>query len=388
MDDVALVMTINRENDLVRPYNCNFSGCTKNYFRADHLRRHLLTHTGERPFKCSFPRCTLAFFSSSHLRRHEKLHEKEKPYVCDVSGCNEAFVKKSQLWRHHCVHTGELPYFCSEPNCSKRFLYPSQLKAHIDSFHYGTRKYVCNFPLCGQSFCRQRELRKHFVEEHPDSNLVTCEKCGKSVKKVSLRKHKKTHETFRELHLCPFSGCLKSFTEKGSLRTHVRVAHEGLSRWKIKCDQPGCERDFYYKKQLERHIQREHNRDLGISSNKLESEEFSRNDLLAIEQQRQCLYEQKDVTMLTISGSCKFESKPNTTLNNNKDHHHRHDTTNNSSNSSTNDDYTEFAKGSMHKIFRTRGAQKQQRRVSRRETFLGILSLNHLNANSAMATSS
>ncbi|KAI8905495.1 hypothetical protein EDD86DRAFT_173001, partial [Gorgonomyces haynaldii] len=56
-------------------HECNT--CSQNFKRAEHLARHLLTHSGLRPFQCS--RCPKAFSRLDALKRHGKVHLSTPP---------------------------------------------------------------------------------------------------------------------------------------------------------------------------------------------------------------------------------------------------------------------------------------------------------------------
>jgi len=56
------------------------SHCSKTYACANSLRRHVLSHTGERPFSCTT--CSKTFSQACNLKRHMLIHTGEKPYAC------------------------------------------------------------------------------------------------------------------------------------------------------------------------------------------------------------------------------------------------------------------------------------------------------------------
>ncbi|XP_067008912.1 zinc finger and BTB domain-containing protein 14 isoform X2 [Anabrus simplex] len=62
-----------------RPYTCTI--CNSTFTQQGHLKTHLLTHSGARPFSCSF--CGNSFRRSSHLRRHQNIHIRCKCLACE-----------------------------------------------------------------------------------------------------------------------------------------------------------------------------------------------------------------------------------------------------------------------------------------------------------------
>ncbi|KAI9248747.1 hypothetical protein BY458DRAFT_542673 [Sporodiniella umbellata] len=53
---------------------CGYQQCQWSFKRYEHLKRHMLVHTGERPFACEHQGCTKTFGRSDNLRAHYRTH--------------------------------------------------------------------------------------------------------------------------------------------------------------------------------------------------------------------------------------------------------------------------------------------------------------------------
>ena len=118
---------LNREDEsptFKRPMLFSCLKCEKKFTRAQVLKIHERTHTGDKPFSCS--QCDYKFSTSCDLKRHERTHNGGKPFSCSL--CNYKCTQLSNLKRHERTHTGDRPYSCGK--CDKIFKQSSNLKKH------------------------------------------------------------------------------------------------------------------------------------------------------------------------------------------------------------------------------------------------------------------
>uniref|UniRef100_A0A3B5L7D8 Zinc finger protein 513 n=1 Tax=Xiphophorus couchianus TaxID=32473 RepID=A0A3B5L7D8_9TELE len=94
---------LSAEDRLLKQHSCHLCGFSSRY--ANHVKRHMKTHNGEKPFNC--PLCTYASAQLVNLQRHLRIHTGEKPYKCDT--CAFACSSLGNLKRHQRMHVPNLP---------------------------------------------------------------------------------------------------------------------------------------------------------------------------------------------------------------------------------------------------------------------------------------
>ena len=169
------------DNDSDKPHKCSY--CNKGFKKPANLRRHILTHTGERNFSCDA--CGKSFSTSQALRLHLRVHTGDKPYQCEVClkkftyntnykihlrshsnerpfpclVCGRAYTMSTTLKRHMLIHAEDRPYKCEK--CPKQFAKSLQLKSHMVS-HSGMEPYACG--ICDKQFSQTYPLGKHLLK--------------------------------------------------------------------------------------------------------------------------------------------------------------------------------------------------------------------------------
>lgn len=223
---------------------CKCELCGKEFKSAIALRKHKVTHTGERTVLCSLCGKTLANLNS--LRVHMRTHSDDRPFTC--SECGKSFKGPSELRSHSITHSREKVHNC--PECGRKFHSKGLVRQHMLS-HTNDKPHKCD--MCTASFNRLGNLNQH-KKKHIDKPAVPvvtpyeCGACGKRFQsKLTLKYHIAKHTGDKYPFDCEICG--KKFIALDPYRVHMRV-HTGERPFE--CDV--CKKSFRSSGTLKQHI--------------------------------------------------------------------------------------------------------------------------------------
>jgi hypothetical protein len=109
---------------------------------------------------------------------------------------------------------------------------------HTDLLCHENRKFACT--RCRKKFVSRRSLRYHTDLDIPCKKIINCETCGEIVKESFLEKHMKTKRCEKALDMT-CRNCLRRFNRKQCARSHYRdkEMHPEICLTRITCDKCG-----------------------------------------------------------------------------------------------------------------------------------------------------
>lgn len=163
--------------------------------------------------------CGKVFNARYQLQKHiSEEHSKTQAHVCPICGIFRRDEEYLEL--HMNVHEGKTEKQCRY--CDKSFSRPVNTLRHM-RMHWDKKKYQCE--KCGLRFSQDNLLYNHRLRHEAEENPIICSICNVSFKsRKTFNHHTLIHKENRPRHYCTV--CPKSFTERYTLKMHMKT-HDG-----------------------------------------------------------------------------------------------------------------------------------------------------------------
>ncbi|KAM6167850.1 zinc finger protein 653 [Erethizon dorsatum] len=149
---------------LLEMFHCPYEGCSQVYVALSSFQNHVnLVHRKGKTKVCPHPGCGKKFYLSNHLRRHMIIHSGVREFTCET--CGKSFKRKNHLEVHRRTHTGETPLQCEicGYQCRQRASLNWHMKKHMAEVQYN---FTCE--RCGKRFEKLDSVKFHTLKSHPD----------------------------------------------------------------------------------------------------------------------------------------------------------------------------------------------------------------------------
>ncbi|CAH2272992.1 zinc finger 653 [Pelobates cultripes] len=149
-------------------FHCPYEGCTQVYTALNSFQNHVnLVHRKGKTKVCPEPGCGKRFYLSNHLRRHMIIHTGVREFICET--CGKSFKRKSHLEVHRRTHTGETPLQCEV--CGFQCRQRASLNWHMKK-HQAEVQYSFSCEHCGKLFEKQDSVKFHKLKSHPEGRTT------------------------------------------------------------------------------------------------------------------------------------------------------------------------------------------------------------------------
>ncbi|KAH9633943.1 hypothetical protein HF086_015147 [Spodoptera exigua] len=161
-------------------YTC--AKCTAVFSSEPALKTHMKTHRSqsERRYQCSFTGCSKKFNFAHHLKHHEMTHTNTKQHFCKI--CNKGFIQSHHLKTHMKTHTSDSSLHCPYDDCGKTFSTEYAKKRHLAKYHF---KQDSGISSDSNSACDFSYTPKLKIE----NDSITCPSCGQLIPTTQYEEH-------------------------------------------------------------------------------------------------------------------------------------------------------------------------------------------------------